>query len=132
MLIRTYQIPGGPRVSISNDGKNRQIPGGSRIVSPEAYLYWIIYPDNLSDPNAAQIIARQDSSSNPAIAYGSAPSREDSGEQIFNAAAGLAQNTWYKVAFVWYDGENYSNVSVSSAWKTLANANGFFFLLFMD
>lgn len=83
-----------------------------------ANLFYVIYPSALSDPSASQIATGWPGS---ATASGSQTSPTVSGDVIFAAAMGLSPSTSYKVAFVWYDGTNYSNVSVSSVFTTASS-----------
>ena len=82
-------------------------------------LYYVVYPSAESEPSAAQIKAGQKQSGAAATASGSETARTTTGEEVFAAAAGgLSGATSYRVALVWSDGTNDSNVVVSSAWAT--------------
>lgn len=88
----------------------REIPGT---------LYYVIYPSAGGTPSAAQIKAGQNSSGTAATASGSEASPSTSQTFTFaSAATGLSGATSYKIAFVWSDGTNNSNVAESSAWAT--------------
>lgn len=82
-------------------------------------LFYVIYTAEKSNPSAAQIKAGQDATSSAAVASGVENARTTTGEQVFSTpASGLTAGTSYKIAFVWSDGTNDSNVVVSSAWAT--------------
>ena len=83
-------------------------------------LYYVIYPSNLSAPTNAQIVAGKDTNNNNAVASGTAADPGADGTVSFAPASGLTPTTSYRVAVVWYDGTNYSNVVVSDHWSTLA------------
>lgn len=84
-----------------------------------ATLYYVIYTSEKGDPSAAQIKAGQDASGSPASASGNETANGSAGAQYFSTpATGLTAATSYKVAFVWSDGTEDSNISVSGAWET--------------
>ena len=75
-------------------------------------LYYVVYPSTEDAPTGAQIVSGL--SWTPAVAAGNAAARETTGEQSFPEVTGLDPGI-YRAAFVWYDDEDYSNVSVSDA-----------------
>lgn len=92
--------------------------------SPAGTLYYVIYPDGLSAPSAAQVIAGQDSTGSAATASGNEACRTTNGDQVFaSPASGLTPSTAYRIAFVASDGVTPSSVAVSaSAFTTSAAA----------
>lgn len=85
-------------------------------------LYYVIYPSAQAAPSAAQVKLGQDVTSSPATASGNETSPGTSQTFTFTSpATGLTASTSYRVAIVWTDGTNDSNVSVSDAWSTLAD-----------
>lgn len=89
------------------------------VVRPPPSLYYVIYGSAGSNPSAAQVKAGQDATGSAAVASGNEDARDTTGEQVFaDAATGLSAGTSYRVAFVWDDGTNSSNVAVSDAWVT--------------
>jgi len=97
--------------------------GADATLQKRARLFYVIYPSAGSAPSATQIKAGQDSTGSAATASGYENARETTGEQIFaSAATGLSAGTSYRVAFVWSDGTNNSNVVVSDAFSTTASA----------
>jgi hypothetical protein len=73
-------------------------------------LYYVVYLASETDPTDAQIVSGL--SWTPAVAAGNEPVREDTGQQTFPEISGLADGI-YKVAFVAYDGTDYSNLVIS-------------------
>ena len=91
--------------------------------SPAGTLYYVIYPDGLSAPSAAQVIAGQDSTGSAATASGNEACRTTTGDQIFaSPATGCAASTAYRIAFVASDGVTPSAVAVSAAAFTTLSA----------
>lgn len=94
---------------------------GAVAAPATAFLYYVVYPSGLADPSAAQIIAGQNALGAAATASGSELARTTTGDQIWGSLAeSLSANTSYRVAFVWSDGTNQSEVSVSAPWLTEA------------
>lgn len=86
-------------------------------------VFFVIYASAGSAPSAAQVKAGQDATSSAAVAHGHEVARTTTGEQVFaDAATGLTAGTSYRVAFVWSDWTDDSNVAVSDAWSTTAAA----------
>jgi len=85
-------------------------------------LYYVIGPSSgWSDPTAAEIKLGQLSGGGAATASGNETSPTSTTTFDFTAAAtGLTEGTAYKIAFVWSDGTNNSNVAVSSAFTPSA------------
>jgi len=84
-----------------------------------ATLHYVIYPANMSAPSAVQVSQGRNSSGANATASGNTTARTTTGQQVFSVpATGLSDNTSYRVAFVWTDGSSFSNVDVSSVWRT--------------
>lgn len=82
-------------------------------------LYYVVYPSSKGTPTATQIKAGQDADGGSAIAAGSEAAPTSTQTFTFSSAAtGLSGATAYKIAFVWSDGTNNSNVAESSAWAT--------------
>lgn len=77
-------------------------------------LHYVLYPDGISAPTAAQI--RSGMSWEGAVRAGSAVAEGFAGNQTFPAMTGLPRDD-YRIAFVAYDDEEdeYSNVSISAA-----------------
>lgn len=88
-----------------------------------ATLYYVVYPSAKSAPSATQVKTGKDADNSAAAASGSESAQDTAGEQVFaSAATGLTGGTSYKVALVWSDGTNDSNVAVSAGWTTLSAA----------
>ena len=85
-----------------------------------ATLYWAIYPSGDSDPTDTQIITE----TVPSGIHGSDTSPVTTGSFAGDAISGLASGTSYKLAAVWDDGTDTSNVVVSSAFTTTITASG--------
>lgn len=85
-------------------------------------LYYVIGPSSgWSDPSAAEIKAGQLSGGGGATASGNETSPTSTTTFTFTSpATGLTSGTSYRIAFVWSDGTNNSNVAVSSAFVTTA------------
>lgn len=84
--------------------------------SPAGTLYYVIYPDGLSAPSAAQVIAGQDSTGSAATASGNEACRTTNGDQVFaSPASGLTPSTAYRIAFVASDGTTDSAVAASAS-----------------
>ena len=81
-----------------------------------ATLYWAIYPSGDSDPTDTQIITE----TVPDGIHGSDTSPTTTGAFAGTAISGLAASTSYKLAAVWDDGTDTSNVVVGSAFVTAA------------
>jgi len=79
-----------------------------------ATLYWAIYPSGDSDPTDTQIITE----TVPSGIHGSDIAPVITGAFAGSAISGLASGTSYKLAAVWDDGTDTSNVVVSSAFTT--------------
>lgn len=111
----------------ASTGAAVQIAGVSATASLDAMiaagtLYYVIYPSAKSAPSAAQIKAGNDVDDGPAAASGSEISPTTSQTYTFaSAATGLSEGTSYRIAFVWSDGSDDSNVAVSDPWSTLTN-----------
>ena len=80
-------------------------------------IYWVIGPSaGWTDPSGAEVVAGT-------LAGGAGPT--DFGDEVSptvttspftftSDATGLTASTAYKIAFVWFNGANYSNVAVGS------------------
>ncbi len=79
-------------------------------------LYWIVQAAAVADPSAAQVVAGLDGSGAAAVDAGDEDSPTVTTAPFTFAvdASGLSAGTNYEIAFVWYDGTNYSNVAVGS------------------
>jgi len=77
-----------------------------------ATLYYVVYDAAEDAPTDAQIVSGM--AWEHAVAAVNAAARETTGEQSFAEVTGLDPGS-YRAAFVWYDDEDYSNVSVSGA-----------------
>lgn len=75
-------------------------------------LYYVIYPAAETAPTDVQIVSGL--SWTPAVDAGSEAVRGTTGDQTFAEVTGLTAGN-YRVAFVVYDGVDYSNVSVSDS-----------------
>ena len=89
-----------------------------------ARLYWVVQAAAVADPSAAQIVGGLDGSGAAAVDAGDeeAPSVTTNPFTFTTPATGLTAGTSYEIAFVWYDGANYSNVVVGSFSTTAATA----------
>jgi len=88
-----------------------------------ATLYYVIYPAAHGVPTAAQVLAGQGPTGAAATASGTETANSSAGEQVFaTPASGLSGSTAYRIAFVWTDGTNTSEVATSDAWWTGASA----------
>jgi hypothetical protein len=84
-------------------------------------LYYVIGPSSgWSDPSVAEIKAGQLAGGGAATAAGDEDAPTGSTTYDFAPATGLTAGTAYRVAFVWSDGTNDSNVAVSSPFSTTA------------
>ena len=81
-----------------------------------ATLYWAIYPSANGDPTDTQIITE----TVPSGIHGSDTAPTTTGAFAGTAISGLAASTSYKLAAVWDDGTDTSNVVVGSAFVTAA------------
>jgi hypothetical protein len=89
-------------------------------------LYYVIGPSaGWSDPSASEIKAGQLSGGGAATAdgYETAPTVTTAPFTFGAAATGLTPSTNYKIAFVWSDGTNDSNVAVSGDFTTDADGH---------
>ncbi len=79
-------------------------------------LYWVVQAAAVADPSAAQVVSGLDGSGAAAVDAGDEDSPTVTTAPFTFAvdAAGLTPGTNYEIAFVWYDGANYSNVAVGS------------------
>ena len=84
-----------------------------------ATVYFAIYPSGDSDPTDTQIITE----TVPDGIHGSDTSPTTTGAFAGTAIAGLAESTSYKLAVVWDDGTDTSNVVVGSAFVTGADVS---------
>jgi hypothetical protein len=83
-------------------------------------LYYVVYPAELFDPSASQIMLGNNSLDQPAVASGSEEALTSTGLQTLESyASGLAPGTPYRIAFVGTNGVGLSNVAVSDPWQTL-------------
>ena len=117
-------VPSGATVqSITSTGATPKCTITRTGSSPAGTLYYVIYPDGLSAPSAAQVIAGQDSTGSAATASGNEACRTTTGDQIFaSPATGCAASTAYRIAFVASDGVTPSAVAVSAAAFTTLSA----------
>jgi hypothetical protein len=81
-----------------------------------ATIYWALYPSAQADPVAADIIAGTVTNG----IHGTDTSPVSTQAFAGTAISGLAASTSYKLASVWSDGTDNSNVIVSAAFTTLA------------
>lgn len=92
------------------------------VTTPTPKLYYVIYPAAESDPSAAQIKAGQKSNGSAAVAAGNEDAPATSQTYTFaSPATGLTASTNYKIAFVWSDSVDDSNVAVGSFATASAN-----------
>jgi hypothetical protein len=85
-------------------------------------LYWVVQAAAVADPSGAQVVAGLDGSGAAAVDAGEedAPTITTAPFTFTTPATGLSPGTNYEIAFVWYDGTNYSNVAVGSFTTTSA------------
>ena len=87
-------------------------------------LHYVIYSSLKNVPSNAQIVAGLDADNNTAIASGGESVPVNSGAFLFSPdASGLTPGTSYRVAIVWYNGTDYSNVIESNQFTTNLNLN---------
>ena len=87
----------------------------------EATLYYVIGPSSgWTDPSAAEVKLGQLAGGGAATASGNEAAPTSSQTYTFSSdATGLTANTSYRIAFVWSDGTDNSNVEVSDPFVTL-------------
>ncbi len=79
-------------------------------------IYWVVQPAAVADPTAAQIVGGLDGSGAAAVDAGDeeSPTVTTAPFTFAADATGLSSATNYEIAFVWFDGTNYSNVVVGT------------------
>lgn len=89
-------------------------------------LYFVVYTSEKEDPSPSQIRMGLDCLNRPPIASGNQESLvvAEETEVLFSVVGGLDSNTSYKIAFVWSDGNQYSNVSVSPPFQLSGTGGG--------
>lgn len=85
--------------------------------APPPRIYFVIGPDaGWSDPTGAEVVAGQLSGGGAATAFDDeeSPLVTTAPFTFTSPATGLTAGTAYRIAFVWFDGTDYSNVAVGS------------------
>ena len=81
------------------------------VIGPEGIVYWCIYPDgSIPDPTASEIVGETYAS---AMAYGNDTGPGVTTTDFIGAAIAGSYSGDYRIAAVWFDGVNYSNVAIS-------------------
>jgi hypothetical protein len=100
--------------------KPRQIVLPSNGTAASTVLYWVVYAATGSTPTGAQIVAGKDATGSNALSQGSEPYVSGIVDEQ-TIISTLQSGQEYKVAWVAYDGAQYSNVSESNTITTTSS-----------